>query len=75
MTTRSSWRPDIARLRKQLDDAPDRTVLIDEHGDAWQKSSYLGYWYRAFDAPYTTPHVLMQNAGKCKFIEPGPVVS
>lgn len=69
MKGQSSWRPDIARLRKQMDDAPDRTVLIDERGDAWQKSSYLNMWYRAYDGEGESAHFLMQNAGKSRFIE------
>lgn len=46
---KSGLRTDLARMQVALDKAPDRAVVIDKYGDAWQKSGYLGYWYRAFD--------------------------
>ena len=57
------WRPDIERARKTLDALPDRAVIIDAHGDAWQKSAYLDTWYRAFDGDGAPPSTLAQNVG------------
>lgn len=59
----SHWRPDIARARKELDALPDRAVIIDAHGDAWQKSAYLDTWYRAFDGEGERASTLAQNVG------------
>lgn len=71
----SSWRPDIERARKQLDSLPDRAVVIDSHGDAWQKSAYLDTWYRAFDGDGdgVPPSTLAQNVGEVTVAhKPGP---
>ncbi|MCC4266275.1 hypothetical protein [Microbacterium schleiferi] len=59
----SHWRPDIARNRASLDALPDRAVIIDAHGDAWQKSAYLDTWYRAFDGDGVPAYTLAQNVG------------
>jgi hypothetical protein len=59
----SAWRPDIARALKKLDELPDRAVIIDAHGDAWQKSAYLDTWYRAFDGDGIPASTLAQNVG------------
>ncbi len=59
----SHWRPDIARARKDLDALPDRAVVIDSYGDAWQKSAFLDTWYRAFDGDGTPASTLAQNIG------------
>ena len=32
-----------------MDKALDGAVIIDSFGNAWQKSGYLGRWYRAYD--------------------------
>ena len=50
MSRRGSLRADLQRTFDQIDQVPDRTVVIDDAGDAWQYSAFLGYWYRAFDA-------------------------
>lgn len=47
--TKSGLRPDLHRLWVKLDALPDRSVVIDDRGYAWQKSAYLNLWYRAFD--------------------------
>ena len=57
------WRPDITRARAALDALPDRAVIIDKHGDAWQKSAFLDTWYRAFDGNGEPPSTLAQNVG------------
>lgn len=61
-----SLRPDLRRTQIRLDDLPDRAIIVDEHGDAWQKSGYLGYWYRAFDGDGIDSFALVQRAGKVK---------
>lgn len=57
-----SLRPDLARMWKKLDAAPGLAVFIDKHGHAWQKSAYLGMWYRAFDGDGISVWQLAQNA-------------
>lgn len=47
MTARSELRPDLHKLQVKLDSLPERSVVLDSHGDAWQQGS--DYWYRAFD--------------------------
>jgi hypothetical protein len=66
----SSWRPDIARAREKLDALPDRAVVIDAYGDAWQKSRYLDFWYRAFDGDGIPASTLAQNIGVVKPVHP-----
>jgi len=57
-------RPDLNKLQIQMDAAPDGTVLIDVNGHAWQKSSYVGYWYRAYESDRpSSSFELAQNAG------------
>jgi len=55
-------RPDLRRLQTKLDDMPDRAVVVDQHGDAWQKSGYLGFWYRAFDGDGVDSFALVQRS-------------
>lgn len=61
-------RPDLQRNWVKLDDAPDRAVIIDQHGDAWQKCGYLGNWYRAFDGNGVGSFELAQNSFKATFL-------
>ena len=68
MSGRSHLRPDLHRMHVKLDAAPDRAVIIDKNGDAWQKSDYLGYWYRAFDGNGTDSFALAQNADGATFV-------
>lgn len=65
-------RTDLNKLQIQMDAAPDGTVLIDQNGHAWQKSAYVGYWYRAYASDHPcSSFELAQNAGsKPRFIEP-----
>ncbi|GGH34075.1 hypothetical protein [Microbacterium album] len=49
---------------------PDRAVIIDEYGHAWQKSAYLGFWYRAFDGDGISAFELAQRAGKPRQVSP-----
>lgn len=65
-----SLRPDLARLQRKLDDMPDRAVVVDQRGDAWQKSGYLGFWYRAFDGDGVDSFALAQRARKAKEQQP-----
>lgn len=60
---RPDFRADIMRARVALDALPDRAVIIDKHGDAWQKSAFLDTWYRAFDGNGEPPSTLAQNVG------------
>lgn len=61
-------RPDLHRMLLKLDAAPDRTVVIDKHGDAWQKSEYLSSWYRAFDGDGISNWDLAINADGAIFV-------
>jgi hypothetical protein len=56
-------RRDLVRRQVGLDALGDRAVVIDEHGDAWQKSGYLGLWYRAFDGDGVDSFALAQRVG------------
>lgn len=58
---RPDLRSDLQRAWTILDKAPDRAVIIDSNGDAWQKSGYLGDWYRAFDGDGISPFFLAQR--------------
>lgn len=60
---RPDFRADIMRARAALDALPDRAVIIDKHGDAWQKSAFLDTWYRAYDGNGEPPSTLAQNVG------------
>lgn len=68
-------RPDLARMQTRLDDMPDRAVVVDQYGDAWQKSGYLGYWYRAFDGDGVDSFSLVQRAVKVKVQHPSSAVT
>lgn len=68
MSGRSSLRPDLARMQQKLDAAPDKAIIIDGHGCAWQKSGYLQEWYRAFDGDGTSSWILAQNAEGARFL-------
>lgn len=67
----SELRPDLQRKWEELDDALDRAVIIDKRGDAWQKSAYLGYWYRAYDGDGISSYQLAQNADGARFLYAG----
>lgn len=66
----SSLRSDLARTQVKLDAMSDRAVIIDEYGAAWQKSGYVGYWYRAFDADGVDSFALAQWVGKAEQVYP-----
>lgn len=68
-------RPDLARLQRKLDDMPDRAVIVDQHGDAWQKSGYLGYWYRAFNGDGVDSFALAQRAHPAKVKQPEEIAT
>lgn len=72
MSRGGGLRPDLNKLQIQMDAAPDGTVLIDRNGHAWQKSAYVGYWYRAYDSDRgTSSFELAQNTGpNPKFLAP-----
>lgn len=66
-------RADLARLAKKLDDMPDRSVIVDQHGDAWQKHAFLGYWYRAFDGDGVGTFHLVQHVHSADLVhKPSP---
>lgn len=56
-----SLRADLHGAWGVLDDAPDGAVIIDSNGDAWQKSGYLGDWYRAYDGDGVSSFHLAQR--------------
>ena len=58
----ADMRPDIRRMYVTLDEAPDKAVFVDGYGHAWQKSAYLGTWYRAYDADGIDTRSLAWNA-------------
>lgn len=50
-------------------------VIVDKYGDAWQKSGYLGYWYRAFDGDGLDSFALAQRAHPVKLVRPTDIAT
>lgn len=68
--SRGMLRPDLQRSHIAMDSLPDRAVVIDGDGSAWQKSGYLGLWYRAFDGNGTSSFEVAQR-GPVRVVEGG----
>lgn len=66
---RSSLRPDLHRAQIKLDELPKGSIVIDEHGAAWQFGGI--YWYRAFDSDQPVSSFELAQFGKFRVVEGG----
>jgi hypothetical protein len=60
---KSDLRQDAHRVLLKLDNLANGSIVVDAKGDAWQKSSPTGYWYRAYDGDDKASWEVAQRAG------------